>query len=661
MAVKFTIDDEALKRAAEAQNLDPDDLTFEVEFPDDMKKAVESLDRLKEAIAETAAVTIATAGKQLAQFAATAAVATKGQTLRELMFGGVSQEQWKEWEETAKRAALWAHEHNENMRLSAVYVERQVWRLLEDLADEARLRDERACFADHDDRLLSEATTILWVLETERDAGDSLAAELLESKRWGADSRKGRFVARLREHVATMRDAVGMGDGVALPDTEEDATRRADVGGDPLLWLDEAFAAYLDGLGETGPDLAAGVRERAQARWVAHQRKTADSEPENGRLLALWIDMAADSEERSALFPFLQRLALAVWRDVVRPELTAPEMAPSIVVVGGDDYTKLPKPTSAISWGFGGAGVAVDDNTFTAQPDAPRVQVVPKSWSIVQGEELQRQPHQTTLPLEFPGDTPLTLAMVGQPGTVIPSPGGKLLVLMLATAHGGDMTRGTLGELADYIYPDRRIQRSNLEQIAKVLNVADKLCAVLPDGTAIRCFDVRWPAVRVHRDQVVGWGMGRFFLDMARRATATDHGLRALRGEFVVNLTGIMRLPRKESMLRNYIQAAALWNDANTPGKPGDFNADYLKRYTVEQWAALVNTLSTAAVARDRRKLWRDKRDTLKDLEGLHDLNMVRLEREGKKGEIALLPPDNLLEARRLIRGGAARPTKSKK
>ena len=569
--------------------------------------------------------------------------------------------QLKELSEELDRWAATAQERERNVRQSAAYAVRETHRVLAAHAEE----EEGVPFHAGID-------AVRWALEVEKEAGDALAAEvldragklldrsieLLESGQWDLHY-SGRFVGRLRGHVAAMREHVGMGDDAALPKNEDGAMRAADVDGDPLLWLDEAFAGYLESMGEACTEMAAEVRKAARKRWAKRGQGTIDDEPENGLLLKSWINLGAD--DRADLYPYLQWLAIAVWRAEVRPELTAPEFAPSVVVVGGEDYTKLPKPTAAISWGFGGAGVAVDDDRFTAQPDAPRVQVVPKSWSIVQGEDLQCQPHQTTLPLEIPGDTPLTLAMGGQPGTVIPSPGGKLLVLMLATAHGGDMTKGPLGELARYIYPGRRVQRSNLEQIAKVLNIADKLCAVLPDGTALRCFDVRWPAVGVDPEQVVGWGLGRFFLDMARRATATAHGLRALRGEFVVNLTGIMRLPRRDALLRNYIQAAALWNDANTPGKPGDFNADYLKRYTVDRWAALVNTLSTAGVARDRRKLWRDKRDTLKDLEVLHDRGMIRIERAGKKGEITLLPPDDLLEARRLIRGGAARPKKPKK
>jgi hypothetical protein len=636
MAEKIKLDDDAMERALE-MGLDAVDDEAVVE-------AAVAMDKL----AKAAATAMEPALNALARLAKV----TEGKTIRDLMYAAIPQETWEEWAETAQIAAQKTREHNRDMRRSAVYAVEYVWDLLADFTD-----DYGTAFA--------EVGAVQWALEVERDAGDNLATDLLTSNQWGLETRKGLFVLRLREHVAAMRIAVGMGADADLPETEEDAMRAAAVDGDPLLWLDEAFAVYLDGMGKTDQKEAAVVREKARRRWGAHRQPTRDGEPENGRLLALWLDIEAT--EQVELFPFLQWLALAVWRSVVREELAARAFAPSVVVVQGAQYTKLPKATGAISWGFGGMGVCVDDDRFTAQPSAPRVRVVPNSWSIVQAAEMQRRPHQTLLALEFPGNTPLTLAMVGQPGTVIRAPGGKLLVLMLATAHGGDMTKGSLKELARYLYPGSRIQRSHLEQVAKVLTSAGDLCAVLPDGTAIRCFDVRWPAVGVDPDQTVGWGLGRFFLDMAHKATAKAHGLGHLHGEFVVNLTGIMRLPRRHSLLRNYIQAGALWNDAHTPKRPGEFNPDYLERYTIEQWAAMVNTLSIGAVAyrtgkRGRRQsLADDKRATRKDLEDLHDLGMIRLERGGRSGEITLLPPGDLLEARRLIRGGAARPKKPKK
>jgi len=295
MAVKFTIDDESLKDAAERLQALGDAGNVEAA-----------------ALAEAAVLALEKTGEEMRRFAATMAATTKGKTLGDLLSASIPKRLLEEWAETARQAAAQAHKYNQNMRLSAVFAVEQVWRLLAEISAKDDVTPP-----------FSESVAIQWALETERDKDDAIAGELLESSRWGPDSRKGRFVAQLQEHVSAMRDAVGMGDGLDLPETEEAAARRADVDGEPLLWLDEGFARYLEGVGETGEALADDVRNKARARWAKQRQLTTEGEPENGRLLALWIDLAADTDSyRSAgLFPFLQRLALAAWRDVLRPEL----------------------------------------------------------------------------------------------------------------------------------------------------------------------------------------------------------------------------------------------------------------------------------------------------------------------------------------------------
>ena len=291
MAVKITLDDEAMKRAQE--------LGLDAVDPEAMRAA-----------AAAAAVDSITASGELA--ARHLAQAVKAMESRQAtLYAAIPQSTWADLAESMLRAGEWAQEYGRNMRLSAVYAVGQVWDLLAELAPPDV----------EEDPPFTEADAIGWALEAEKGAGDALAAELLESNNWGKDDPKGRFVARLREHVAAMRDAVGMGDGVDLPETEETAMRPAAVVGEPLLWLDEAFAVYLDGMGGIGPDLAGDVREKARERWTKQGQGTIDGEPENGRMLALWFDMEAGHEERSAIHPFLQRLAMAVWRDVVRPKM----------------------------------------------------------------------------------------------------------------------------------------------------------------------------------------------------------------------------------------------------------------------------------------------------------------------------------------------------
>ena len=233
--------------------------------------------------------------------------------------------QIKQWIETAGIALARAEEEHRKLRQSAVFAVQWTEVLLADLG----ARGEG-------DPPFVESNAIGWVLEKARDKGDALAGEILAGQppgwefvggpeRFDGNAPLGYFVAVLREHVAAMRDAVGMGDGAELPDTEDDATRAGDVPGDPLLWLDGRFAAWLEEtFPKTGPGLADDVRRRARGRWVRHRQTIIDGEPENGRLLRLWIDLEADAVNQAAeQFPFLLALTRAAWLDVVRPKLEA--------------------------------------------------------------------------------------------------------------------------------------------------------------------------------------------------------------------------------------------------------------------------------------------------------------------------------------------------
>ena len=234
-----------------------------------------------------------------------------------------SVEQWSQISEVAARELKRLREERRKLRQSAMFAVQWTWKLLADLGG-----------GDEGAPPIAEDAAIGWVLEEEwaEGKGDALAGELLAGQppgwefvggpeRFDGNAPLGYFVAVLREHVAAMRDAVGMGDGAELPDTEEEAMRAAAGPGKPLLWLDGRFAAWLEeAFPKTGPSLANDVKAKARDLW-AHRQTTIDREAENGRLLRLWVDMTAATP--ASRLPFLQRLAFAVWRDVVRPEVEA--------------------------------------------------------------------------------------------------------------------------------------------------------------------------------------------------------------------------------------------------------------------------------------------------------------------------------------------------
>lgn len=440
---------------------------------------------------------------------------------------------------------------------------------------------------------------------------------------------------------------------------------------------DEALADLLDGLGKRGKSYAAAVRERTRLRADeladALQKMSLPVEaPEapSGLLWGEWLDFDEVFDDVGHLCPALVRLADALWSDVVRPSLHALPMAiHAVEVLGSDDdddadlFVKLPKALAPLSWAMGGAGnvLEIDGELYAAEPTAPRVCVVPRSWDLLPSAATKGPASQRVLPLQIPGDDPLPLAIVSQSRATLSPQAGKAALVLLATARGVDTTvRAELGDLARLIYPDTRIRKTHLTSLARGLHELEGLYAVNPDDwTKVRCFDLRVPIDprRPRKDQAVEWRMGGLFMSAVRREwlLREPDAVDSLRGHFVINLSGAMRLPMlRDSLLRHYVRAAAVWNDAHSRAAAGGFNPDQMPWYPMGQWLGLVNSLSTRAAdymagkgrgGRARVSKAEDQKRGASDLAELHDRGLLVLEKKGRSWDIRPMPPEDLLEA----------------
>ena len=522
-------------------------------------------------------------------------------------------------------------------------------------------------YSDTDDtRVRSEMEgLVLRELEHQAQENDDDIAQWALDNDDAENNPRDRFVRELHAHVANAFEfcAKGGDNGTRAQKlinrelSEEAASEFAKL-------ADERLAVYVEtamGGQDTGGEYGATIRQLS----VERRDRVDRGDLPQGAVWRWWIDVDQETTGRSdKAYPYLTALAAVLWKDHLRSsfqlEMSPAPFAVARVTMRGGDYTKIPKSAAAISWGFDGAGVTVGDNDYATQPTTPRARMVPRSWEIVRSDELREKQRQQPLALEYPGEDPLALALVGQPTSVIPAPGGKLLLLMLASTKPGHLVTGSIGALASIVYPDTRIQSSHRQQIAKVLSRVADLHAVLPDDTIIRCFDIRHPSDpnNVTADQTVGWAPGAFFTDLANRDAAKEHQLQGMPGDFIVNLTGVMRLPKRGAVLRHYVGMAALWNDARTPsgGNVWTFSPRHpLLSRTPADWAAKANALSSAGVKYKahrkgrRQSLSDDKRNARRDLDDLHDLKMIQLEKDGRNS-LRVLPPDELLEAYEEIR-----------
>lgn len=464
------------------------------------------------------------------------------------------------------------------------------------------------------------------VLELEWLSGDwkepqerrlALCNALLE----GDDKRHvGELAAALRDELRELSNKLGGVDAIATP-----------------------YLSHLRSIGQHGETLVAELRTEPTERHQKH------------------------GEQRGVVM-----LAATLWEDRVNPNRQQP-LRPHGVTLSGDNYAKVPKLVAPLSWAFGGgADVEVNGDTYAREPGVATRVLIPRSAGLLPRGPHDK-PHETWLPLDLRDELeplPLTLATAtANPGNLAMTPqAAKLALVALATpqALAGHFTQAQLGDVARLIHPGvSRLQAAQYKATARALAELDGLWICLPDDTKARMFSVRLPqsADRARPDQWVSIALAPSAV-AAIGALGTVPRTRSYRGEFVLNLSGVLRLDnRKPGQLRQLTRASARWNAA---GDPLTGILHEVKPISVDTWAAQVNAMSPEAVryaakngtgrgANGRRAKAATVAHVRSDLEELAEKGLVKLG-NARRGEVKIEPPDAWREARELLRKAGARP-----
>jgi hypothetical protein len=482
-------------------------------------------------------------------------------------------------------------------------------------------------------------------------------------------------------HVRKRLEAVARGDAqrylleTIAPDAIKSEDAKGLKPGDLAEEVRSSIAAFksplLSGVHPASSVEAEEFGLKLTAEFCEHVKRTGAHGAEIGKLVEkdpwkLWL-------ERNGFEPFLVALARAVLVDRVLPMHSRYERATPMTWGKSTElgYRTLPKSAAPISWAFGGQStVKVDGDTYAQTPDVAKA-LVPRSWPLLKGAE-QSKPHQAVLAFEAPERDTLPVAVVGATQYAITPTAAKVAVLALANDNikRGHMQSIGLGELAQLIHPSsKRIQARELEATSAALDELRRLFVYLPDGGKVPLFGTKSainPKTATAELRVLV-GLTSEFLHTLKTGI-TGPALRGgeYRGEFLVNLDGMMRISNKRpSLLRHSIRAYAHWNAAFKPGSDGRFDASRMPAFSVEKWAALANSLPPGVVEylaanedkRDtstrRAQLTKERKAVLEDLDELEAMGLVRVEKLSRY-EFKLLPPESYLEAWRKSKDGDA-------
>jgi hypothetical protein len=435
----------------------------------------------------------------------------------------------------------------------------------------------------------------------------------------------------------------------------------------------------IPGAETTGPQRATRIRERSRQEWKLlrlarlRRRQGIASDVDYSAYWWLWLNL-----ENPFQPTWLNVLLDVLWRDVVRPRLAREQEARpfSIQCVQdrhGDSHAKLPKYAAGVSWAFGGYGVEykveVDGDEYRRAPGIAVRTLIPKTYALLPADHA-RKPHQTSLPLDIHEETALPITITNATyydgfSTVA----GKLALLFFAngTIRQGNLVPLTLLELAKQTHPNvKRIKRPQLEAAGLGLRGLRGVGLYLPNGKNVQIFDIEIPwseeALR-SPDLQYFVGLQKTFLNTLNDTRIEGVG-NAYGGEFLMNMTGAMRLPNNKPALLRYItRATAHWNAAFNPISKR-FDENKLRAYEPQEWAIQNNSLAPDAIEYLRSNRKRGSRNVLSnDLrtvrdyldELVEDHKLIKLKPVGSKA-YKILPPDSWKYAWEQCRKGAARP-----
>lgn len=451
---------------------------------------------------------------------------------------------------------------------------------------------------------------------------------------------------------------------------------------DGILSWDARLTSFAASIGLEGQKWAKVVRAKSADRLR-------DFCPDGciANLFRLWVPC---TEANTILPVSLVGLARVIWRDLVQPELArASHLRTTLECVRykEDNYTKIPKMVSPISWAWGSSGVPAatvinSDSYATAPKLIEEAALLPKSWALFPPDHYRR-PHLTSLPLDgSKGDT-LPVALASGQSSMMSTISAKLALVILASpqVRAGNLAKSTLGELTAWTRPPQlRLRSRDHETTARSLDELRSLFIFLPDNTKVQVFDIQSPGrpEDAAPDMLLHYGLTGTFTEALARANRGELGGQHIlagrplqgqeyRGEFLLNLTGIMRLPNTQpNLLRYYIRFAAHWNAAFCASN-GAFDAEKMLARSLEDWAALANALPPnvveylsakrmgQATQDQRRRLSEERKHAREDLEALEgEYKLIRILKVGDLWKP--LPPDDYHAAWGVFRAQGGRP-----
>lgn len=469
----------------------------------------------------------------------------------------------------------------------------------------------------------------------------------------------------LRLHLDELVGAVGFRN--SPPSTPLDALEQIDG---CLAW-DARFIDFVRRYGQTGEQLAELLRQSSSERLS----KVASGIEPGGHAWQLWTDPLEAPR-------FLRSFSMVLWKERVEPRLerekNAVVFSPSVVSTGHEHWVKVPKLLAPMSWAWGAPGkraLDIDGDRYALEPSLVEGAVLPRTYSLLP-EGHRKRPHQTSLPIDNEPSVAFALAVASSTPFVLSPVASKLMLVALAdeSIRRGMLAQIKLGDLSRIVHPDtKRLQTRELEAVGRALEEMRNLFLFLPDGTKAQVFDVSSPVKpeEAKAEQLIYCGLTRTFgasLQRAAQGGLLGPGLsgREYRGEFLLNLSGSLRLPNKQpSLLRLYVRTTAHWNAAYVGD--GAFDPERLPRYSLDEWGALTNTLSPAVVEYLQARGSGDKlsasrkvaasKERAKIREDLEELEARKLVVVSKEGDgYRLLPPQAYQEAWEQMRSRGGRP-----
>lgn len=475
-------------------------------------------------------------------------------------------------------------------------------------------------------------------------APDKPAGELAEELR----QRCARIVARLYEMPCVLR----------LDGLDESG----------MLVLDRMLVDEVRRTGEYGKQTAESMAERARKRGAAPPVEDRD------------IRYAPDDQDRASPLYWwhldkprgLYVFAECLWIDEVKPGASKPYRASVVLSKSGDDYAKIPKVMAPASWAFGAPLTRVDANEYALEPSVT-AKLLPRTAHLLP-EDHSTRPHQTVLAIEIEPPESLPVMLADTQGVVLSMGAAKVALLMFVSRDlmSGRRIEISIGELSSRLAPEsRRLQARDYQRTAQYLDELDRLRVFFPDDTRARLFDLRVPRTlnAARPETMVRASLSRDCAEMLSRWQGEKGN--PYRGEFLINLTGMMALPmNKPTLMRHYIRAAAHWNAAFKPG--GGFDKARMPARELGELAAMANAYPPGvaeyldAKGEERKRLAPRRRELSKNLQRVrddfdelaNDRKLVVVESEGAttRKRYRLLPTAEHQEAYRLHRTEGGRP-----